>query len=395
MVSKIGRREWLAILLLLGTVTLFFWKLLFTNLILARGDTFLYIYPYWTAAARSLREGHFLLWNPDLFMGVPFLANSQVGLLYPLNWPVWLLLDTPTAASVSIVAHLALAAAFSYGFARQGLGLRRPAAWLVGALYALGGYLTAQVEHVNQLQGLAWLPAVFWLLSLPAGGVAQSVVRSVLLGMVFGLQLLAGHTQAVFITLVGAALYAGWLSWRGWRERPGRFDPRWLLSLPLSQAAVAGLLALLLAAAQILPTLELTRVSIRGAGLPLKEAVSFSLHPLLVGRSLLPGYGETIFSEYTAFLPLSALWLAWVGAGRRRPRIAALTLVALGGLFFALGAANPFYLLLVRVVPGFGLFRAPARWLALYAFGAAGLAGVGLDALLDRRPEIAGALGDA
>ena len=44
------------------------------------------------------------------------------------------------------------------------------------------------------------------------------------------------------------------------------------------------------------------------------------------------------------------------------------------GLFLAFGAYNPVYYLLYKLVPGFDLFRAPARWLLLYAFGAAILA---------------------
>ena len=386
-----GRANRIALGLLLASIALFFWKLLFSNLILARGDTFIYFYPYWEAAARSLRAGRLALWNPDLFMGAPFLANSQVGLLYPLNWPFWLLLDTPSAVSYSIGFHLILAAVFTNAFARDGLGLRPVAAWLAGLLFALGGYLGAQVEHVNQLQGLAWLPVVFYLLALPPSRRRLVRLRPVLLGLVFGLQFLAGHTQAVFITVMGALIYAGWLSWRQVVSRRSETGGIQLLGrLPLAHLLLGGGLALLLAAAQILPTWELTHVSIRsGTGLPLREAVSFSLHPLLVGRSLLPALGQTIFSEYTAFLPLSALLLAVVGAwlGRRRPPIVALALVAGIGLFFALGAANPFYVLLARYVPGFGLFRAPARWLVLHAFGAAGLAGVGLDAILEERPE--------
>ncbi len=377
MSRPVDSRDLLAGASLWATVAIFFWKLLFTNLILARGDTFFYIYPYWSAAAEALRAGRFPLWNPDLFMGAPFFANSQVGLLYPLNWPLWLLVDTPTAGSLSILFHLWLAAGLAYGFARSALQLRRPAAWLAAVLFALGGYLTAQVEHINQLQGMAWLPAVFWLLSGPG-----RPARALLLGGVLALQLLAGHTQAAFITVVGAAVYAAWLSWPHLRTKQ-------LARAPLTWLVLAGLLALVLSAGQLLPTLELSQHSVRGGGgLPLTEAVSFSLPPLLLGRALLPGYGETIFSEYVAFVPLSAIGLALIGlwAGRGRRLVVALALIGAVGLFFSLGAANPAYHLLVRYLPGFGLFRAPARWLVLYAFGAAGLAGLGVDALLARRP---------
>jgi hypothetical protein len=57
------------------------------------------------------------------------------------------------------------------------------------------------------------------------------------------------------------------------------------------------------------------------------------------------------------------------------------------GLFLALGGFNPVYFLLVKLVPGFALFRAPARWLALYALGASGLAGLGLDSVGARSEE--------
>jgi hypothetical protein len=50
----------------------------------------------------------------------------------------------------------------------------------------------------------------------------------------------------------------------------------------------------------------------------------------------------------------------------------------------ALGGYNPIYSLLVKFVPGFNLFRVPARWLVLYAFGAAMLAGIGFDWLCSR-----------
>jgi hypothetical protein len=375
------RTDLAALLALTAALGIFFWKLLFTNLILARGDTFFYIYPYWSAAAEALRSGRLPLWNPHLFMGAPFLANSQAGTLYPFNWPLWLLLSTPIAAKVSIALHLLIAGVASYGFARQGLRLRPAAAWFAAFSFMLGGYLTAQVEHVNQVQGLAWLPAVFWLLARP-----RMRGRPWLLGAILGLQILAGHTQAVFITIVGGGIYAAWLSWPALRARLHGVAEDSLVTMPLSDLAIAGVVGFVLAAAQVFPTVELSGESIRGSGLPVREALSFSLHPLLVGRALLPGYGETLFTEYVAFVPLTGILMASIGLWGRWRHAMGLALVGAVGLFFALGATNPVYVLLVRLIPGFGLFRAPARWLALYAFGISCLAGMGFDVLLGNRP---------
>ncbi|MDT8306583.1 MAG: YfhO family protein, partial [Anaerolineae bacterium] len=334
---------------------------------------YLYFYPYWESAAAALRAGRLPLWNPDLFMGAPLLANSQAGIFYPLNWPLWLLLPVPYAATATILIHLTLAAGGAYLLARRALGIAPGAALLSALLFGLGGYMTAQVEHLNQLQGLAWLPWALLVMGQPAawksrGGFVRRLAR---LAPLLALQLTAGHAQTVFIS--GVALGLWWLG--------GALGARrdWRAAMPaLAGLALAAGLAAALSAVQLAPTLELAGQSSRQGGLPLNEALSFSLHPLLFGRALLPGYGQALFTEYVAFLPLTALLLIAIGAWRwrRSPVLWSPLLLLLVGLLFALGRFNPLYIGLV-FLPGFSLFRAPARWLALYALAAALLAGAG------------------
>ncbi|MBI2845513.1 MAG: YfhO family protein, partial [Chloroflexi bacterium] len=52
------------------------------------------------------------------------------------------------------------------------------------------------------------------------------------------------------------------------------------------------------------------------------------------------------------------------------------------GVLLSLGLFNPFYFLLYSIVPGFSLFRVPARWLYLFSLGIAILAGLGAETLL-------------
>jgi len=192
--------------------------------------------------------------------------------------------------------------------------------------------------------------------------------------------LLAGHTQAAYIVLFGAALYALFREMRGLRGLNWRHGLQGV-------AALAGMggLGLLLAAGQILPSLELSRLSVRSGGLPYREAASFSLKPGLVFKAFLPPLAwEPPFSEYVAYVGLIGLALASVGAWailRRRRAGSVALLLALVGLFLGFGAYNPLYYVLYKLVPGFALFRAPARWLLLYSFGVALLAGIGLEAL--------------
>ncbi len=361
------------LLLFLPLLLLFFSKMAFSNLILARGDTFLYFYPYWSAAADALANGRLPLWNPDIFMGAPLLANSQMGFFYPLNWPFWLAFATPVAVKGSILLHLLIAAGGAYAAARRAMGVGRWGALLTAVFFALSPYLTAQVEHVNQLQGLAWLP---WGIAIVASDGWSWRKQAVAIAAIFSLQLLAGHTQTAFISGVAMGVWVIFMPRRGGsRTAPTRWIP----------LVIGGMMALLITAVQLLPTLELTQFSSRQGGLTVNEVLSFSLPPTTLTRALLPAWNQSLFSEYVAFFPLIILAFALTGAWRWkkapigvRPAIVLILL----GLFLAFGAYNPANWLFAHL-PGFNLFRVPARWLVLYTLGVALLAGKGWELIMN------------
>ena len=368
------------VLAALAALTLvFFWQIALTNRVLVGVDVFGYFYPYRDFASEAMRAGRLPLWNPYLFMGAPLLANSQVAVLYPLHWPL-LWLSAPKQVAWSIVVHVWLAGAGTYLFARTTTKLRPPAAMVSAIVFALGGFLGAQVEHVNQLNASSWLP---WLLLCLEGAMGPGRRRWLWMlagGAVTGIALLAGHTQAAYIVLFGSGVYA---LLRGWPEFRARQVWRGLRGV--GALGLMSLMGLAMAAGQLLPTLELSGLSVRSGGLPYNEAASFSLKPGLIFTAFLPPLlWEPPFSEYVAYAGLVGLALATLGAWavvRRRRAGGACLGLALTGVFLAFGAYNPVYYLLYKVVPGFDLFRAPARWLLLYAFGAAILAGIGLEAL--------------
>lgn len=392
---SLKRQDLIALGALLALVLSFFWKLAFTNLIIARGDIFYYFYPYRDFAAQAVRAGRVALWNPYLFMGAPFMANSQAGFFYPLNLLMaWL--PATRAINWTIVLHIFIAASGAYAFARstRSVRLSSAAAFLAAISFGLGGYLGTQIEHVNQLQGLAWLGWIFLAYEFAVTSNSEFGIRNLTwipLALLIAVQLLAGHTQSVFITLVGLGGYALWQIGesifvarpRGWRACALLITD---YALPL---ILAALVAIGLSAIQLIPTLELTRNSARSGGLPTNLAVSFSLDPRLLGRALLPDYEGALPAggEFTAFFAVTTLMLMTLGTltlKHATPRVRAVAVVAFSGLFFALGGYSPLYYLLLKI-PGFDLFRAPARWIVLFAFAGALLAGVGLDAVRARR----------
>lgn len=380
------------VLLALGLLTLIYRRLA-AGLMLATGDLQTYFHPYWSEIIRSLHAGKLPLWNSYLFAGAPLLANSQAGVFYPLNWPLWLLaratpLGAARAMHLSVLIHLGLAAMTTFALARR-LGMSPVAAALSGLFYAGSGFLGIHVEHLNQLQGLAWLPLVL----LP--GPKAAWLPPPMAIVAWALVLLAGHTQMAFIAGVGLVLWRVGLLLIRLRQRRGpgpqgtpafRVALSWVGLLPYGLGVVAAM-------AQLAPTLQLTRFSTRSGGLPWREAVSFSVAPWALLRVLLPPYGfEPNLPEGVAYLGVSGLALGalglWWGLRHRWRWGFGLAFLAGGGVVLALGGYNPLYALAVRLrVPGLIHFRAPARFLALTVIGGALLAGRGADTLMARLPS--------
>ncbi len=379
MMTRLNRT--LPVFALIALTLIGYAHLAFTDRILARGDTLGYFYPYWTLRSEAFRAGELPLWSPDLFMGVPLLANSQIGTFYPPNWIVTPF-DAPTAIKISLLIHVAWAGIGAYALARRALQLDRAAAFTAGVVFMLGGFTGAHVEQINQLQGISWMPWLFLLFDqaiergskapvfLPsltkgwrwAGG-EEHVRLTILLGAAIALQFFTGHTQTVFISVVGLAIYG--LARRGIRG--------------LVPLLVAGVLAVLLALPQLIPTLELTSLSSRSGGLTRDEATAFSFSPLDIMR-LFPSYTEIRYGEDIAYLGIIGAALALIGAVRRRAWV--WIGFALIGVFLAVGRYNPVYYLGIAALPGFNLFRVPARWLMLFALGGSMLAGIGFSVVI-------------
>ncbi len=371
------RRAVLIPIALLLLTPLFFNQLAFTNGILARGDTYVYFYPYWGARDAALAAGQFPLWTPDLFTGAPLFSNPQLGTLYPPNW-LTIGLNPPDSIRISILLHVMWAAVGMFLLARRILD--QPIAAMVAAiLFAFGGYIGAHVEQINQLQGLSWMPWLFWLFRMAHTRPTRFIP---LIAIGFGLQLFTGHTQTVFITGMGLALYGLFSAWANRRAN----GASWLsLARPLFILVVAGGLGLLLAVPQLLPTLELTGLSNRGGGFNPQEVNAFSLSPLVLGRGLLPAYDAQVFGEYVAYVGVLGLGLVVIGLFNRQSSGRWVWFaIAIISLILALGAYTPAYWSLASL-PGFNFFRVPARWLALFALSLSLLAGMGVSALISRQ----------
>ena len=409
-------------------VLLLFYRLLFTDRVLASGDILHYFYPYRDFAAASLRAGRVPLWNPYIFMGAPFLANPQAATLYPLHWPLsWLPVTRQIYWSGAI--HAWILAMGGYALMR-----RWGAGWLAavstGLVLAGSGFYGGLLGHINQMNGAAWLPWLLWALegrwsceeragrreerveasrfSLLASHSWKYAALVLPFSLFAALTLLAGHTQTTYINLFGVG---AWLLATSLRAYSYGFR---LLAGSFLIYVLGVVLGVLLAAAQLLPTLELSQLGLRSGGLSYVDVTSFSLKPLLLHWTLLPSYGlrdlsivfATLgYTEFVAYIGVPGLLLAliavvssqWPADGNRPWNIGhwppatqcGLFLAGLG-LFLALGRWNPFSFLFYHLIPGFDLFRTPARWMMLYTLGMAVLAGGGTEWIKGRLAATSG-----
>ncbi len=346
------------------------------------GDVLTEFYPWLAYALAELRRGVLPLWGPYSLAGAPLLANPQLGLLYPLDWPLLLVLPVERALNWSAALHVGLAAAATYGLARR-WGLAAGAALLAATCYGFNGFIAARLwaGNLNVVQVAAWLPVLLLaadVLRAEGGWRGAAALGTSLCG-----GLLVGFYQLWLLGALAAAAYLAFM------PAPARIRLRRLVL-----AALAGAAALGLAAPQLLPAYELVGWSTRGsrldwefvadASLPLWRLPSLAL-PELFGSgagTYWPGvwWHWHELTAYAGLLPLILLVL-----GLRRPRPAWVChCAALGGLalLLALGRYTPLYGWFYQWVPGYGSFRDPGRHLILFSLMLALLAGRGADRLL-------------
>ncbi len=370
-----------------------------------RYDGITQFYPWRLHAARQVRSGRLPLWNPYQFGaegGTPLLANSQSAPLYPLNVLYYLFPPRMIWFVFGLLAflHLLIAASGTYRFLR-GMPLERAPALLGATAFTLCAPVVTWLALPTFIAVSCWLP---WLLLLIRRAHAEAGTpggRGAVLGAgaIAGTLLLAGHLQVAFYCLLAAVLYA---LWHGGQARIA--SGRSIHLLPwLFCVGGAGLLAGAIAAAQVLPSVELSRVSHRAGApswpgyqaysanaLPPRSFVTL-LAPDFFGHPNSGNYWNTgnyaEFAVYVGVLPLLlaayCLALPWRGAAAResapseRGFFAGLGLLA---LLMALG--TPINLPFFFGVPGFGQTGSPARSLLLAAFSLSVLAALGLQALI-------------
>lgn len=339
-----------------------------------------FAYPVALYHREAFWRGEVPLWNPLNSCGIPFLAQWNTMTLYP---PALFYLLLPWAWSFGVfgLAHLFLAGLGMYTLAWRWTGQRLAAA-VAGAVFAFNGLTWHALIWPSILGALAWMPWVVWSVERACrdGG------RWVLLAAVAGaLQLLTGGVEVILLTWL--AVGAWWLVEVGARALA--------LGRSVGRLLCAGGLAAGLAAAQLLPFLELLahsqRSSVYSAGgmggiaaMPLSGWANF-LVPLFGCVRNAQGVWVQAGQSWTAsyYLGAGTIALALVAVWRVRDRrVRLLTALTVFALVMAWGRRGLVYEWATAVLPVLGFIRFPVKFVALATFALPLLAAAGVAWLL-------------
>ena len=407
--SRAIMQESLAVMLLVGLALLFFWPT-FTGRVPIPVDLNYHV-PPWNSLVDSLPSvnnpvpsdalwlaypyAHFRyqsadsslvpLWNPHTFAGAPYLAEPNTQALQPLHFLFTRLLPA-TALTVITVLYFALAGIGMYAFIRT-IRLPRGAALLGAITFMFGSFVSMWLQLTYLMASIAWLlPLTLLGMELILRGKYRW--GSLVAGSSLGVALFGSPQLAIYIVMAGV-LYTTWMMIAQWIQ--GDQSPRRLFTRAVIVAGSA-LLALGIAAAQIIPSLELTQLSQRAASSSAIAANSLPTPQLLT--ILLPGimgyppdnttWGGSNLLEatlYVGILPLLlASWATWTC--NNRYLIFGVGLTALSIL--SVLDWPPVHLLLA-VFPPFRLFPYLGRIVLLSQFGIALLTAYGAVSLLRHR----------
>lgn len=222
--------------------------------------------PQFVFLAHALHSGQSPFWTPNVFAGMPQIADPQSLIFSPFFLIAAALFPDPSFRledaiifAMLIMGGLAVLAYF------QDRGWSAAGGLVASLIYALGGSAAWRIQHTGQVMSYSWIPVALWLLARAMDR------RTIGLGIATGFMasfLLLGRDQVAFLGLIFLASYTFYRCYTD--------DAPIITALnPLLSAALVGVLLTL---TPLVLTYELASISNRPE-IDILEAYKGSLPP--------------------------------------------------------------------------------------------------------------------
>ena len=336
----------------------------------------------------AFAAGHLPLWNPYFYAGFPHLAESESGVFYPGNIFMHLPGDFFHWYSVQVVFHFMIAGAGFYTWMRI-RGHENLTSAFLAITYATTPFLIFHITTFGLLTSIVWLPWYFVIFDKGTSG-EHPLRWGLWFALLLGFMLMSGSIQAAFLGCFGLLLYGiGKII-----AEPDR-KSRAAMTLKILAVLIPAVIAPLIAAIQILPTMELTQFSERSANtmiefydmgtwLNFPRLISLVVFPALDNPADIQDYGSSLcYMGPVAFLFAFTSLAFW----RKKKKVfIPLLLTGIVTLLLAFGRNLPGYDYLTDFPP-FSMFRYAGRMahVSLTAFLA--MSAIGIDYYV-RKPRV-------
>jgi hypothetical protein len=392
------KSQLVCVLCLVAGILVWLWPIGLGGMMPVGGDVTSFFLGLMEVLGTALRDGRLAVWNDLWGYGFPGLAESQMGVFYPVHVILYRALNTETAYVVSLVAHTLWGGLGAYWAARR-FGISGAGSALAAFSWTTCGFFVVHLAHPWGYTTGCWMPWAWGLTwCMLAGGSRPRPAAPFLLSLVLVLQVLPGHFQLAFQTQLGMGVMVLWVMIKCWRSRGrGRIATAPAdasTSLRGAATVVVAVAAVFpLAAMQLLPTYRLAGLA--EGQRDFKYLSGFASTPLHLVNYVAPGLFHrsplwrplvwdpfhAMPEEHLAYIGLAPLFLACLAVvreWRRDASVRLLTVLAVVTLVLSLGPYVPGFRALI-LVHGFSYFRALARWSVATGLALAFLAGKGFD----------------
>jgi hypothetical protein len=342
-------------------------------------------YAFRNFAAVTLSQGILPYWNPYTLGGMPFLADIQTAVFYPLHLLLTIFVTEdklPFAAlEYLLIFHYFMAGVFSYYLARS-FDLNKWASILCGITFMFGGIMVAHAMHEPMIIQMAYLPLIFIFYNK---GLNTNKLKYILLtGLLLGITILCGHPQItlyIFFTFLLFGLYQIFFKLK---DTSYKIDISFFRFVII--AAIPLVIGIMIGAIQLLPTMMLSELSIR-AKMTYEQTIFGSLNYRSLFVMFSPNFfgtfsatqigtlywghegvnGEWMHLECCIYVGLSTLIFGVFGTITlwKKRIVKFLFAISLFSILFALGDNFILYKFFYNFVPGFNSFRFIGRFPAL------------------------------
>ncbi len=352
-------------------------------------------YPLRVETGQSFKAGQVPIWTQELSHGFPFLAEGQAGVFYPINI-LFTFLPSSLAYNWVIFLNFLLAGWFFYIFVRR-LNISRQASLFGAISFSLSGFFVARLKHLNIVNVAIWLPLTFYFIEKYFK--TKKIKYLIWLALVGSIQIMAGHLQMAYYCLLLTFTYFMIKFVVDFKEKNGlQFKKLFIrkLTRQLLIMVIVGLVIIMLAAIQLLPSYELIQFNNRIAGISWENAVNYPFSPKNFINFLVPYFWGNpanasyiqniremgVFWENAVYIGIFALLIALfaiVFVFRKNKYSKIFVGLLIGSMLLVLGEFTPVYRIFWQYFPGFNFFRFPNRFIIGVVFSLSVLACFGWD----------------